>query len=129
MNGRGSGWILFATIVLIAAGVMRIFDAIWMFRYSGAIPQNLQGAMFGTSLTTYAWIYLGVGVILIAAGVAVPTGSQPARWVGIVVGGLTAISAMLVMPYYPIWALAYIAVGLLVIYALAAYDGREARAA
>ena len=129
MNERGNGWILFATIVLITAGVMRIFDAIWMFRYNGAIPQNLQGATFGTSLATYAWIYLIVGIILIVAGVAIPTGSQSARWVGIVVGSLMAISAILVMPYYPVWALVYVAVGLLVVYALAAYDGREAGAA
>jgi hypothetical protein len=28
------------------------------------------------------------------------------------------------MPYYPIWSLAYIAIGALVIYALAAYGGQ-----
>jgi hypothetical protein len=125
MNGRGSGWILFAMIVLITSGVMRVFDAIWMFNYKGQVPQNLQNAVFGTSLTTYAWIYLIVGIILIAAGVGLASGSQLARWVGIIAGTLMAISAIWWMPYYPIWALAYIVLGVLVVYALAAYGGDD----
>jgi hypothetical protein len=125
MNGRGSGWILFAMIVLITSGVMRVFDAIWMFRYHGQVPQNLQDAVFGTSLTTYAWIYLILGIILIAAGFGLASGSQVARWIGIFAGALTAISAVWWMPYYPIWSLAYIVIGVLVVYALAAYGGDE----
>jgi len=27
-----SGWIVFASVVLIVAGFMRVFDAIWAFR-------------------------------------------------------------------------------------------------
>jgi len=34
------------------------------------------------------------------------------------------ISAIWWMPYYPIWSLTYIAIGALVIYALAAYGGK-----
>ena len=71
MNDRGHGWILFAAIVLGVAGIMRIFDAIWAFRYHGAVPQNLEDAIFGTSLKTYGWVYLIVGIILILCGLAV----------------------------------------------------------
>ena len=42
MNDRGHGWIIFAAIVLGVAGIMRIFDAIWAFRYHGAVPQKLE---------------------------------------------------------------------------------------
>ena len=30
------------------------------------------------------------------------------------------------MPYYPIWSLMYIGIGVLVIYAMAVYGGRDA---
>ena len=40
MNDRGQGWVMFAAIVLGVAGIMRIFDAIWAFRYHGAVPQT-----------------------------------------------------------------------------------------
>lgn len=126
MNDRGEGWINFAIVALLVAGVMRIFDAVWMFRYHGSIPQRLQGALFGTTLSTYGWLYLSVGVILILAAVALPSGSEVARWVGITAAAIACVSAIWWMPYFPIWSLAYIILGTLVIYALAAYGGREA---
>ena len=39
---------------------------------------------------------------------------------------ILAISAIWWMPYYPIWSLTYITIGLFLIYALAAYGGRTA---
>ena len=112
-------------IVLITAGVMRIFDAIWMFRYHGALPENLQGALFGSTIKTYGWIYLLMAAIFILSGFLLAAGSQLARWVGMLAGGLAAVSAIWWMPYYPIWSLTYIAVGVLVVYALAVHGGRE----
>ena len=123
MNDRGHGWVIFASIVLGVAGIMRIFDAIWAFRYHGAVPQNLEDAIFGTSLKTYGWVYLIVGIILILSSLAVMGHSQLGRWVGIAAGAIGAISAIWWMPYYPIWSLTYIALGVFVIYALAAYGG------
>ena len=88
MNDRGHGWILFAAIVLGVGGIMRIFDAIWAFRYHGALPQHLEDALFGTSLKTYGWLYLVVGIILILCGLAVMGRSQIGRWVGIAAGAI-----------------------------------------
>ena len=125
-TGRsGRGWIVFAAVVLAVAGIMRIFDAIWAFNYNGPLPSNLQDALFGHSLDTYGWIYLIVGILLIACAYLVLSGSQVGRWVGITAGAIATISAVWWMPYYPIWALAYIALGILVIYALAAYGEPE----
>ena len=121
MNDRGHGWVIFASIVLGVAGIMRIFDAIWAFRYHGAVPQQLEDALFGTSLKTYGWVWLIVGIILILCSLAVMGRSQLGRWVGIAAGAIGAISAIWWMPYYPIWSLTYIALGVIVIYALAAY--------
>lgn len=104
---------------------MRFFDAIWAFRYHGELPQNLEDAIFGRSLSTYGWIYLIVAALLVVAGFLVLQGSQVARWVGIVAAALGAISAIWWMPYYPVWSLTYIAVGGLVIYALGAYGGQK----
>jgi len=123
MDRRGQGWIVFAAVVLGTAGIMRIFDAIWAFSYHGTIPQGLQGALFGHSLKTYGWIYLVVAAVLIVCAFLVLSGSQVGRWVGITAGVIACISAIWWIPYYPIWSLVYIALGALVIYALAAYGG------
>jgi hypothetical protein len=125
MEQKGEGWLIFAAIVLGVAGIMRIFDAIWAFRYHGVLPQNLEDAIFGQSLKTYGWVYLVVAVVLILCAVGVMARSQVSRWIGIFAGAVMTITSIWWMPYYPIWSLTYIAIGVLVIYALAVYGGRE----
>jgi len=125
MEEQGEGWLVFAAIVLWVAGIMRIFDAIWAFRYHGALPANFENAVFGTSLKTYGWVYLIVAAILIVCGFGVVVRSQFSRWIGIIAGAVLAISAIWWMPFYPVWSLTYVLVGILVIYGLGAYGGRE----
>jgi len=123
----GLGWLFFAGTILGIAGIMRIFDAIWAWRYDGEVPDRLEGAILGKSLNTYGWVWLVVGVILIASSFAVLSRSQLARWIGIIAGGVMAISAIWWMPFYPVWSLVYIMLGVLVIYGLAAHGGRNYR--
>jgi hypothetical protein len=125
MDERGSGWLAFAGIMLIVEGVMRFFDAIWAFSYHGVLPSDLEGAIFGHSLKTYGWVYLAVAVILVLAGFGVFARSQAARWIGVFAAAIAAISAIWWMPFYPIWALTYIAISALVLYALIVYGARE----
>jgi len=122
----GLGWLFFAGTMLGLAGLMRIVDAIWAFTYDGALPDQLQDGLLGDKLKTYGWVWLGVGVLLIAASVMVLSRSQFARWIGIIAAGVMTVTAMFWMPYYPIWALTYVLFGALTIYALATYGGREA---
>lgn len=118
-----SGWTIFAAITLILAGLMRVVDAIWAFQYHGTLPDGLRGALGGTSMATYGWIWLVVGIILMVAGIAVlapgdTPSSEVGSWVGIVAAGIGAVTALFLMPYYPAWSLLYVLLGVLVIYGL-----------
>jgi hypothetical protein len=124
MHEHGDGWRYFAATVLGLAGIMRVFDAIWAWTYNGPLPENLQNALLGHSLNTYGWVYLLVALILFGASFGVIVGSQISRWIGIVGGAILAISAVWWMPYYPIWSLTYIAIGVMVMFALAVYGDR-----
>jgi hypothetical protein len=115
---------MFAAIVLAVAGIMRIFDAIWALREHGVLPGNLEAAIFGHSLKTYGWVYLAAAAVLILCAFLVLSGSPVGRWVGIVAGAIGCISAIWRMPFYPTWSLTCIAIGVLVIYALAAHGGK-----
>src|SRR3974390_1232958 len=99
---RRSGWVTFSAVVLIVAGIMRVFDAIWAFRYNGPVVDNLHDALFGHSLTTYGWIWLIVGVILIAAGILVMGGTSVAaevsRWIGVIASAIAALTAISWLP-------------------------------
>jgi len=122
METKGEGWLIFASIALGVAGIMRIFDAIWAFRISN---QTLPDGLLGSNIRNYAWLWLIIGILLILCAFALSQRSQLARWIGIVAGAVCAITSIWWMPYYPIWSLTYVAIGIGVVYALAAYGGRD----
>jgi len=127
-DDTGSGWVDFAALMLAIAGVMRFFDALWAFRYHGQLPDNLENALFGHSLKTYGWIYLGVTVVLLAsAWLLSARRSQVARWVGVAAGAIAAITSIWLIQYYPVWGLIYVGLGALVVYALVVHGKRPAR--
>jgi hypothetical protein len=124
-----SNWLIFSAIVLVVAGIMRILDAIWAFAYNGPVVDNLHDAIFGHSLTTYGWIWLIVGIVLIASGFLVLSsarvGAEISRWIGVVAAAIAGITAVSWLPYYPVWALIYVGLSILVIYGLVAHFGVE----
>ena len=122
---RRSGWLFFAGSVMGLAGLMRIVDAIWAFNYDGPVPQELQDGILGDDLDSYAWLWLGVGILLLVSSFLILERSQFARWVGLFAAAVAAITAMTWMPYYPIWSLVYVGIAVLVFYALARYGGPE----
>ncbi len=127
---RRSGWLTFSAVVLIIAGIMRILDAVWAFRYKGTVVDDLHDAVFGHDLKTYGWIWLIVGAILIIAGFVVMTPggvtAQISRWIGIAAAAVLAITAISWMAYYPVWSLLYIALAVAVIYGLSAHFEEQA---
>ena len=127
MDNDGSGWVAFASAILIFTGIMRIFDSIWAFRYKGQLPQavTLKYTTFGDNLKTYAWIYLIVGIILVLVGIGVVYRSQFSRWIGVIAAVIGGLSAMPWLPYFPIWTLIYIVLAISVIYGLVAHGSRE----
>ncbi len=121
---QGSGWLTFSAVILVFAGVMKLFDSIWAFRASGSLDE-LPKATLGDTVSNYGWYWLILGILLIAAGYAVLRRSQVGRWFGIFAASIAAIGTMAWMPYYPIWALTYFILAILVIYGLAAHGGLE----
>ena len=98
-DSDGDGWLFFAGTILGLAGLMRIFDSIWAFRYKGALPEGLKDGLVGSNLKNYAWLWLIVGIVLLIASFLVLSRSQFARWVGLFAAGIGGLSAIVWMPY------------------------------
>ena len=64
-DDRGAGWLTFASIILIFAGLMRILDALWAFSVGNKGDGQLSDALLGSDISTYGWWFLLVGVVLI----------------------------------------------------------------
>ncbi len=120
----GTGWLFFAGTMMGLAGIMRLLDSYWAFRYKGGLPANLHDGVLGSSLKHYAWLWLIVGIVLLISSALILVRSQIARWVGYIAATVAAVSAMAWMPYYPIWSMTYIGIAVLTFYALARYASR-----
>jgi hypothetical protein len=70
-------------------------------------------------------VWLVVGILLIISSVLILSRNQFARIFGLIAVFIMTISAMTWMPYYPIWSLTYVVIGMLAVYALAVHGGRE----
>ena len=78
--------------------------------------------IFAFDLTTWGWIQIILGLIVLAAGFGVMTGQLWGRVVGIAIALLTMIVNFGFVPYYPVWSLLIIALNVFVIWALCVYD-------
>ena len=121
---RGFGWLAFAGYVLIIAGVFSMIDGIVALANASFFTANAHYVF--SDLRTWGWITLIVGIVETLAGFGIFTGSQVARWFGIIIASLSAIGQLMFAQAYPLWSLIIIAVDMLVIYGLAVYGGRVA---
>jgi hypothetical protein len=80
--------------------------------------------VFEFNLTTWGWIHLIGGIILILAGAGIFGGSVLARTVGVIMAGLAIVWNFAWLPYYPVWSIIAIAIGVAVIWALTVH-GRD----
>ncbi len=125
---RGTGWIIFAGVVMIIAGANMFINGAWALRATNAqIAQFKNQLLFSdTNLDTWGWIYVIVGGVVLLAGIFVFLRQRWAVWVGILAATVQAVFAFfwIFSPYWPS-ALIIIVIDLLVIHALVAYGGRD----
>jgi hypothetical protein len=124
-SDRGRGWVAFSSVVLTIGGVFAAIDGLMAVYKSEFFTQN--AVFLFSDLRTWGWIVFGLGVAGIVSGLAILTGSQWARWLGVIVAGVSALGQLLFAQAYPLWSLMIMALDFLVIYGLVVY-GERARA-
>jgi uncharacterized membrane protein HdeD (DUF308 family) len=118
---EGSGWVLFAGIMIVTIGVLNTIYGIAAIGDSKFFVADQKYILSG--LHTWGWVMLILGVLQIVAAFSIWSGASFGRWFGITVAVLNAIASFLSLPAYPFWSLAVMTLDVLVIYGLAAYGG------
>jgi hypothetical protein len=120
-RGRGTGWIVFAGIVMILAGGSMAINGLWALLSSSQIEKSFGDTLLFSSsnLDTWGWIYLIVGAVVVVAGFMVFFRIAFGMWVGIIAAMVQAFFAFFWV-FSPYWAagLVIIALDLAVLYAL-----------
>jgi hypothetical protein len=120
-RGRGTGWIIFAGVLMILAGGNMAINGAWALHASSQVEKSFGDTLLfsSSSLDTWGWIYLIVGVVVAIAGLAVFFRAAFGIWIGIIAALTQAFIAFfwIFSPYWPA-ALVIIALDMLVLYAL-----------
>jgi hypothetical protein len=121
-SGWAVGFILFAAIMMIMVGVFQAIAGLVAI-FENEFYVATRNYLFQFDATTWGWIHLIVGLIIVFAGWGLLSGRTWARVLGITLAVLSAIANFLFIPYYPFWALTIITLDVFVIWALAAHGG------
>ena len=117
------GWAGFAGVMLVMIGIFDVIQGL-VALFNDEFFVVTEGWVFEFDITTWGWIQLILGVLLLASGIGIFSGNVAARTVGVVVAALAAIANFAWLPYYPIWSIIVIAICVAIIWALTAH-GRD----
>jgi hypothetical protein len=117
---RGAGRAIFAAILLMIAGTLNIIYGIAGVSNANFFANNTHYVF--SSLHTWGWITIILGVIELTAGFSLVGGGLYGRFVGIFAASLGAIGALLsVGGAYPFWSLGIFAICVIVLHGLIVY--------
>lgn len=126
------GWTVFAAFMMILIGSFHAIAGLagiiedTVYGVAPALGTEAQGDLYFLEfdVTTWGWIHLIFGIIVLLAGFALFRGSVWARTVGVTLAVISAIVNFAWLPWYPVWSITMIAVAVAVIWALTAH-GRD----
>ena len=123
ISSAAVGWAGFAGVMLIIMGVFDMIQGLVAIVNDEFYVIGID-YVFKFDVTTWGWIHLIGGAILIASGIGIFSGNVAGRTVGVIMAGLAAVWNFAWLPYYPVWSIIAIAMAVAVIWALTAH-GRD----
>ena len=119
-SGWAIGWTAFAGIMMVLMGGW------WIITGLVAIVNDEfyvvgEEWVFQFDVTTWGWIHLILGIVILASGFGLFTANVWARTVGVIIAVIAALVGFAWLPWYPIWAIIFIAVSVAIIWALTAH--------
>jgi hypothetical protein len=119
---RGDGWVAFAGVMLMILGVINFIYGIAAIDDANFYVRDAQFVF--SDLNTFGWILTVVGTVQVLVALGIWARNGFSRWMGVLFASGNAILQLLMIPAFPLWALAIFTLDILVIYALIAYGGR-----
>lgn len=117
------GWIGFAGVMMLLVGSFHVIQGLVAVFQDEYYLVTRSGLIAEVDYTAWGWVHILVGIVIMAAGIAVFTGKVWARLVGVVLAALSAIVNIGFLAAYPVWCTIMIAVDVLVIWALTVHGG------
>jgi hypothetical protein len=122
-SGWAIGWTAFAGILMIMMGFWWIISG-FVALFDSEFYVVTQRWILQFDISVWGWIHLILGIVILASGCGLFLGAVWARIVGVIIAVVAGLLAFAWLPYYPIWAILFIAISVAVIWALTVH-GRD----
>ncbi|WP_067464708.1 DUF7144 family membrane protein [Nocardia amamiensis] len=110
-----------AAVLLLAAGVLSIFQGIAAIAKDEIFVSG-PNYTYQFSTTSWGWIHLVLGILVVIAAVGLIAGAMWARVIAVFLAALSILANFLWLPYYPWWSTIMIALGVVVIWAVTTWQ-------
>jgi hypothetical protein len=121
---RHSGWVTFAGVLFIIAGVANLIWGIAALDNKEYLPES--GLLFST-LTFWGWIAILWGIVVLIGSYLLLSDSPSGPATGVVLATISAIFWLFALPVLPIFAMTIILIDALIIYGLVAHGESSQR--
>ncbi len=116
------GWIAFAGMIMVLLGAFHMIQGLVALLKDDYFVAG-SNLMITSSYTTWGWVHLIAGAIVLAAGIGVFTGKTWARVVGVLLAYISAIINFCFIGAHPLWSSMMIVMCFVVILALTVHGG------
>lgn len=114
---RVNGWILFASIMMVVVGTMGAINGL-IALINDEIYVVGSERIIAFDFTTWGWIHLILGIIVVLAAFALLQGAMWARILAAVLAGMSIISQVGTIEAYPFWSIAMIGISIGIIFSV-----------
>ena len=121
-TGWAAGASAFAASILFVTGVLQFLQGLVALVADDDFLVRTADYVFRFDSSTWGWIHLLLGLALVGVGVLIFQGNAFGRGAGIGLAALSIVANFLWLPYYPIWAIILIALGVFIIWGLTTSD-------
>ncbi len=122
-SGWAIGWTTFAAFMMIMIGGFHVVAGIVAI-VNDEFYAVTKEYVFQFDATSWGWIHLILGIVVLLAGFGLFSGAVWARTVGVIMALISAFVGFAWLPWYPLWGIVIVAIAVSVIWALTAH-GRD----
>jgi hypothetical protein len=120
------GWIAFAGVMMLLMGTLHAIQGLVALFQDTYYLIGSEGLIVSADYTTWGWVHLILGIVVVLAGIALLAGQMWARVVAVILAFGSVLVNIAFLGAYPLWSTIMIAVDVLVIYAVTVH-GKEAK--
>ncbi len=112
------GWIAFAAMMMVLLGTFHLVEGIVALAKNEVFLVGESGLIVNVDYTTWGWVHIIGGLVVLAAGYGVFAGRIWARTVGVLIALVSAVVNLAFLAAYPVWSVMMITLAVIVIMAL-----------